>query len=321
MPVQPFHPPADAQTYRDLLWFEERLKTNAARLKRTKARYQVFLGMLIFVITVLASEMLLDLDFMLGDLVVRRWGWLPAFPYFEYMLLFVAVTTLVLFIMTGGYREKIAYANKYVLHANRSLRGFNMYFNVRAPPLLGSGAVSPTSTKASSPPPPASGSRRGKSPGPPVPLQPIPPSSNPRGELIFSSRVSQQFRDGYDRHRTAFERRREEKERAAKARSWLDTVNPFSRRGTSTPTTEKDITPSPLPSRHSTPQPDPGQSGAPGVLGAPGGPSPVTPRGSVRKRGRGGSRAGTPSTREQPSLRIPSYDPLAYRQTCLFRHL
>ena len=36
----PFYPPSDAATYRDLLFFEERLKTNAASLKRRKTRYQ-----------------------------------------------------------------------------------------------------------------------------------------------------------------------------------------------------------------------------------------------------------------------------------------
>jgi hypothetical protein len=35
-----YYPPNDAATYRDLLLFEERLKTNAASLKRRKRRYQ-----------------------------------------------------------------------------------------------------------------------------------------------------------------------------------------------------------------------------------------------------------------------------------------
>ncbi|OJT02088.1 hypothetical protein TRAPUB_7445 [Trametes pubescens] len=33
-----FHPPHDAATYRDLLLFEERLKSNAASLSRHKRR-------------------------------------------------------------------------------------------------------------------------------------------------------------------------------------------------------------------------------------------------------------------------------------------
>jgi hypothetical protein len=35
-----FCPPNDSATYRDLLLFEERLKTNAANLQRRKSRYQ-----------------------------------------------------------------------------------------------------------------------------------------------------------------------------------------------------------------------------------------------------------------------------------------
>lgn len=73
-----------------------------------------FLAFLVFVIMVLASELALDLDVLFGDLAIRRLAWLPVFPYFEMMLLFVAVTTLVLFFATGAYTEKIAYANKYV---------------------------------------------------------------------------------------------------------------------------------------------------------------------------------------------------------------
>lgn len=41
----------------------------------------------------------------------------------------------------------------------------------------------------------------------------IPPSQNPRGELIFSSRVDHHFEEGYKRYRAAFERRREERSR------------------------------------------------------------------------------------------------------------
>ena len=50
-----------------------------------------------------------------------------------------------------------------------------------------------------------------------TPLKPIPPPNNPRGELIFSSRVDRQLRDSYDRYRANFERRREEKLREANA--------------------------------------------------------------------------------------------------------
>lgn len=39
-PPEKFHPPNDVSTYRDLLLFEERLKTNATSLKRRKSKYQ-----------------------------------------------------------------------------------------------------------------------------------------------------------------------------------------------------------------------------------------------------------------------------------------
>lgn len=45
----------------------------------------------------------------------------------------------------------------------------------------------------------------------PRPIAPIPPASNPRGELIFSSRVDRHFKDSYERYRATFEKRREEK--------------------------------------------------------------------------------------------------------------
>ncbi|KZW00977.1 hypothetical protein EXIGLDRAFT_738621 [Exidia glandulosa HHB12029] len=308
MPPAPFYPPADASTYRDLLLFEERLKTNAAKLKRTKTRYQVFLAFLIFIISLLASEVLLDLDFMfVGPTGSFLRGFLPTFPYLEVVGLFVAVMTLVLFIATGTYTEKIAYANKYVLHANRSLRSFNMYLNVRAPPLLSTASASlqGTSPPSSPPPPTRKGPRNSNRP---VQIAPIPPSSNPRGELIFSNRVSGVFRDGYERYRAAFERRREERERLA-SRSWI----PLPWRSSSgsraqTPSVDgKDGagqmlgTPSPAPSRRNSPAPVPGE--ALGLSVPPG----MATRGSVRKRGRGGgSRAGTPRGERERTISTAS---------------
>jgi hypothetical protein len=53
-----------------------------------------------------------------------------------------------------------------------------------------------------------------------IPISPIPPSSNPRGELIFSSRVDRTFRESYERYRTAFEKRRAEVQRNEGA-SWI----------------------------------------------------------------------------------------------------
>jgi len=59
------------------------------------------------------------------------------------------------------------------------------------------------------------------------PMSPIPPTTNPRGELIFSSRVDRAFRDSYERYRSAFERRREEKHAAARRRMWWGYLMPW----------------------------------------------------------------------------------------------
>ncbi|KAI0633941.1 hypothetical protein C8Q77DRAFT_1217309 [Trametes polyzona] len=252
-PSGSFYPPNDAATYRDLLLFEERLKTNAASLHRRKRRYQLFLFQLLVIIAFLLCEVLLQTNFLgvpytwllrraLPELYpASRHGGGDAeivrvHPYFASGLLFVAVTTLVLFFASGMYSEKIGYANKYVPHANRALRNFNMYLNMRQPPLRSKLPFNPfaflfarpSPPSPTSPTSPSSHSRRTRSPSPSratrrsssVPIAPIPPASNPRGELIFSSRVDRAFRDAYDRYRAQFERRRAERERAAKAQTW-----------------------------------------------------------------------------------------------------
>ncbi|PIL29381.1 hypothetical protein GSI_09433 [Ganoderma sinense ZZ0214-1] len=272
LPAGSFYPPSDAATFRDLLLFEERLKTNAASLNRRKRRYQLFLSQLLLIIGFLLCEVLLQTNWLgvpykwvlhqtlpeiyPGDADVR------VHPYFASGLLFVSVTTLVLFFASGMYSEKIGYANKYVPQANRALRNFNMYLNVRQPPLRSKLPFNPFTflfARPHSPPLPASPPlpttphpprRRSRSPSPSstpgatsrrsssVPIQPIPPASNPRGELIFSSRVDRGFREPYDRYRAQFERRREEREWAAYGqtwRGWLHRKMPWTRRA-STPT-------------------------------------------------------------------------------------
>jgi len=250
-----YYPTNDTNTYRDLLLFEERLKTNAALLNRRKHRYQLFLAQLLLIIGFLLSEVLLQTGFLS---VPYAWFLRRILPdiydpnaevqvhrYFALGLLCVSVTTLALFFLSGMYSEKIGYANKYIPHANRALRGFNMYLNIRQPPLRSklpfslfsflfprtspspSPVSSPTLTPTSTPPPGSTGQRR--SPSPPrvskrsssVPIAPIPPSSNPRGELIFSSRVDRSFRDSYERYRNAFERKRETRERESYEATWL----------------------------------------------------------------------------------------------------
>ena len=137
-----FSPPNDTATYKDLLLFEERLKINAASLQRRKSRYQrvllyfwvycynlyisfaVFLLQLLVVIAFLLSEVLLPpsssllaipykfvLQRLLPDIYTSETE-ITLHPYVASGLLFVNVTTLVLFFASGMYSEKIAYANK-----------------------------------------------------------------------------------------------------------------------------------------------------------------------------------------------------------------
>ncbi|KAK7449294.1 hypothetical protein VKT23_013437 [Stygiomarasmius scandens] len=344
-PKSSFFPPYDAATYRDLLLFEERLKSNAASLQKRKKRYQLFLFQLLAIIAFLLYEVLappqssilaIPYTLLLSNLLPEIYGpgtgyglgywsgWIsssvdeedvagnldyydgdliPVHPYLTSGLLFVSVTTLVLFFASGMYSEKIGYANKYVPHANKALRSFNMYLNVRKPPLRSKFYWNPISfffprpdehynqrTPSSGPPsrpgspqrtsrsttPVGSGSggmsrsSRAPSPNPdqthitreyhsrtnsfssssnpvtssassinpvtstppshrtnsttPTPLSGIPPSKNPRGELIFSSKIDKSFRDAYEKYRAAFERRREEREREERRKRVLAKV-------------------------------------------------------------------------------------------------
>ncbi|KAJ6562453.1 hypothetical protein B0H19DRAFT_97787 [Mycena capillaripes] len=256
------YPQNDVATYRDLLLFEERLKTTAASLQRRKSRYQLFLFQLLLVIAFLLLEVFLPPDVSLlaipCKLALQRL--LPDIytadtevhihPYFSTGMLFVSVTTLALFFASGTYSDKIAYANKYVPHANRALRSFNMYLNVRKPPLRSKIHLNPLSfffpRPTEEPPSPSatSLSSRSSSRTQPaigststsVPIPPMPPTTNPRGELRLSSRVDRAFRDGYERYRANFERKRAQQEQArAQANSWFGRWQWGWRRGDAAP--------------------------------------------------------------------------------------
>jgi len=120
---------------------------------------------------------------------------------------------------------------RYVPHANRALRSFNMYLNVRKPPLRSKFYWNPlsfffprpeesTTNSASS-----STSRvRPRSPSTTRQIHTIPPANNPRGELIFSSRVDKSFRESYERYRATFERRRKEKVDEEKRKTWYGKI-------------------------------------------------------------------------------------------------
>ena len=107
------------------------------------------------------------------------------------------------------------------------MRSFNIYLNVRNHPLRSRILSNPLSSLFSNETKERQGlSSRTSSPdrrlkrGTSVPIPPIPPSSNPRGELIFSSRVDRGFRESYERYRAAFERKREEVQQIEAAKTW-----------------------------------------------------------------------------------------------------
>ncbi|EUC60572.1 Spo7 domain protein [Rhizoctonia solani AG-3 Rhs1AP] len=242
-----FQPPNNATTFKDLLHFEERLKINAAMLKKRKRKYQAFLVQLVLVILVLTSDVVLNTSFVASPMnlvapcfdnrvripllmwwfdqpeqtILRVSTPLELHPYIIPGLWLVSVTTLILFFASGLYSEKISYANRYVPQANRALRNFNLHLNVRTQPMGPPGPLkyffprpTPSPTSPTTTQPHRKGANRK------APLNPIPPTNNPRGELIFSSRVDRSFREAYERYRSVWERKREE-HLAANRRSWL----------------------------------------------------------------------------------------------------
>lgn len=148
--------------------------------------------------------------------------------YLRIGLLMVSCTMLFLFFASGIYSDRITAANKYVApslrfipQANRSLRTFNMYLNMRTVSQLPRWlAATPFRRAQDSEPVPADASSCAKeklAPSSPrrmfqrrTAVQ-IPPTRNARGEIVFSSRVDSNFREGYERYRNAFERKRREK--------------------------------------------------------------------------------------------------------------
>jgi len=181
-------------------------------------------------VTLYTSFLAVPYKFVLQRAIPGLDGEVRLHPYFASGLLLVAVTTLVLFFASGMYLDKIAYANQYVPHANKALRSFNMYLNVRRAPLRSKGPFNPLSflfprpstsptTRSRSASPSRPSTANDISRGATLPIAPIPPTTNPRGELIFSSRVDRSFRESYERYRAAFERKREERMRAER-RSW-----------------------------------------------------------------------------------------------------
>ncbi|WVW81029.1 hypothetical protein I302_103020 [Kwoniella bestiolae CBS 10118] len=287
-PLAPYHPPADTATYRDLLLFEERLKSNAEMLRRRRKRYQVFLYTFVGAFALIIYKLFVTPP--KSNLRIRA---------LQASLAVVSVT-LVLFFASGMYEEKIKYAQSYITHSNKALRPLNMHLNLRRPKSSYLSFIPFFRTASSSTPPPSSSTTQ------PVQLQQskpflggrgqpansttsasrkvsnstnvmatIPPSTNPRGELIFSSRVDKSFREGYERYRSAFERRREEKQKEESklnlnSTNWL--VWTTSTHKNTNPAGSRRRTPSPNPlgngktppiSRRQSPSPGPGMALSP----------------------------------------------------------
>ncbi|GAA95006.1 uncharacterized protein L969DRAFT_52025 [Mixia osmundae IAM 14324] len=239
-PQAAWYPPPTKESYRDLLVFEERLKQNHERLKAQKRRYEAFLLGMVSAISVLCYKVVID----------------PS-PYAALHYLFVGAlligcTTLVLFFATGMYGEKIGYARKFVPQANRALRSFNIYLNTRIAspysrwslwrrsPAIQSSVTSPTTASH-----PGGSPKRGpvspprpRSPSSRTPIAPIPLSENPRGELIFSNKVSPAFREGYERYRGEWERRRQSTARPSWIQRFLPHPVSLSRGNTPPPNAE-----------------------------------------------------------------------------------
>ncbi|KAH6910806.1 hypothetical protein BKA70DRAFT_1271550 [Coprinopsis sp. MPI-PUGE-AT-0042] len=307
------HPPNDAATYRDLLMFEERLKTTALSLQKRKSRYQFFLFWQLLVVAFLLWEVLLPPQV---SILVIPWGFLvhlvypqtqaQVHPYVSTGLLFVNVTTLLLFFASGMYSEKIAYANKYVPHANRALRSFNMVLNVRKPPLRSQFAWNPINFFFPRPPeqsptsptarPPSPSGSRARSSSTTRPMASLPPASNPRGELVFSSRVDKSFREGYERYRSTFERKRDERLREERRKTWWGSI--IYRARETSPAPAAALTPSaattPAPSRTAS-----------ATGSRPAGSRSVTPEPStgIMMKSRAESRPATPTPPSTPGLR------------------
>ncbi|GJJ75345.1 hypothetical protein EMPS_07703 [Entomortierella parvispora] len=108
---------ASSVTYRDLLIFEERLKLNLIRLKKSQQKYEAFLGVLVLVIAYCTFATF----------------YRQSPNYYIHMLhkffLLLSCTTLFLFVATGIYSQKLGYSSKFVPQCNRVLRIFNMHFN------------------------------------------------------------------------------------------------------------------------------------------------------------------------------------------------
>ena len=180
-----------------------------------------------------------------------------------------------------------------------------MYFNTRKPPLRSQVLWNPVNFFFPRPTSNISASSRFPIPSPSSPQQfsssghtrsqdgsrpipSIPPANNLRGEIIFSSRVNKSFREGYDRYRLAFEKKRGEvvrqiDDQKRMERWWWVYKLPF---WTSPPS--------------SSPRPLSDLAGPDTSI------SPYSRNSSQSSRGRGTPRSGTPPSTSGSSSSMPS---------------
>uniref|UniRef100_A0A1D1XX14 Transmembrane protein 188 n=1 Tax=Anthurium amnicola TaxID=1678845 RepID=A0A1D1XX14_9ARAE len=110
-------PSNNHQRYKDLLIFEERLKQNLHQLQRRSYKYEAFLGFNCLLLPILMY------------IVFIHENKNPTLQFFSKLLLFIAITTLLMFFMKNIYAEKVRVATRFVPQCNRVLRQFNMHFN------------------------------------------------------------------------------------------------------------------------------------------------------------------------------------------------
>ncbi|POW02205.1 hypothetical protein PSTT_11900, partial [Puccinia striiformis] len=239
---QPYDPPpADRDTFKDLLVFEERLKQNAERLQRQRIKYEAFL------VTIIAASVLLAYKTFIAISPYKL------IHYLYVALFLVSITTLILFFATGMYTDQIAYAYKFnitqtqlilypftlvkqteqkrfIPQTNRALRPFNMYLITPSTAnslnrTSGHGRIRSMLRRLWIGPIIKQILRRPRSPSmifSPInhPQNNLPDHQhikeenfnskniNPRGEIIFSSAVNPNFIDQYKLYRNQWEIRK-----------------------------------------------------------------------------------------------------------------
>ncbi|MBW0524613.1 hypothetical protein O181_064328 [Austropuccinia psidii MF-1] len=189
-------PPANRQTFKDILVFEERLKQNSQRLQRQRLKYEAFLLTILIVSFILAYKTFISIS-----------------PYklihYLYLALFlVSVTTLILFFVTGMYTDQIAYAYKFIPQTNRALRPFNMFLATPQPqPLISSKLIKPSLlySKSSNHSIINSYSTISNSSANPSLIDSNHLNLNTNGQLLFSSKVDSHFIESYQKYRHQWE--------------------------------------------------------------------------------------------------------------------